>query len=47
VGSAAPGFRWTRAQLDQLQGALADDTLPPVLARTWADILHDQRRFDG
>ncbi|WP_181010018.1 aminopeptidase N [Ornithinimicrobium sufpigmenti] len=45
VGRAAPGFRWTPGQLEHLQRALDDDTLPPVLARTWADVLHDQRRL--
>ena len=44
VGRAAPQFRWTRPQLGALEGALAAPGLPPVLARTWADLLHDQRR---
>ena len=47
VGRAAPGFRWTTEQLDQLERALGQDALPPVLARTWADVLHDQRRLEG
>lgn len=47
VGRAAPGFRWTPAQLADLERVLGEDTLPPVLARTWADVLHDQRRLGG
>ena len=47
VGRAAPGFRWTPEQLDELETVLREDTLPPVLARTWADVLHDQRRLGG
>ncbi|QFG68755.1 aminopeptidase N [Ornithinimicrobium pratense] len=47
VGRAAPGFRWTLAQQADLERALGEDTLPPVLARTWADVLHDQRRLGG
>ncbi|AXH95119.1 aminopeptidase N [Ornithinimicrobium avium] len=46
VGRAAPQFRWTDAQLVALDDAVAGSDLPPVLARTWADLLHDQRRHD-
>jgi aminopeptidase N len=47
VGRAAPGFRWTPDQLADLEQVLDAGSLPPVLARTWADVLHDQRRLDG
>ena len=45
VGRAAPGFRWSPEQLEALGSAVSGDgtDLPPVLARTWADVLHDQR----
>lgn len=44
VGRATPTFRWSSEQRAALEHALQDHTLPPVLARTWADLLHDQRR---
>jgi aminopeptidase N len=44
VGRATPQFRWTAGQLSDLDGVLAEPGLPPVLARTWSDLLHDQRR---
>ncbi|MGO0576224.1 aminopeptidase N [Ornithinimicrobium panacihumi] len=44
VGRATPAFRWTPQQLADLRSTLTDESLPPVLARTWADILHDQTR---
>ncbi|MGD8149063.1 aminopeptidase N [Ornithinimicrobium sp. Y1694] len=43
VGRAAPGFRWNDDQLADLESVLAEGGLPPVLARTWSDVLHDQR----
>ncbi|GGK74562.1 aminopeptidase N [Ornithinimicrobium pekingense] len=46
VGRATPRFRWTGAQLAALEEVLGRPGLPPVLARTWADLLHDQRRAD-
>ena len=44
VGRGTPAFRWTPEQLDVLDGVLADGGLSPVLARSWADLLHDQRQ---
>ena len=44
VGRATPQFRWEQEQLTALGAAVAGPGLPPVLARTWADLLHDQRR---
>ncbi|MDO5738695.1 MAG: aminopeptidase N [Ornithinimicrobium sp.] len=45
VGRCSPAFRWTPAQLAALEAILAEGDLPPVLARTWADLLYDQRRI--
>ncbi len=44
VGRATPRFRWDDSQLAALEHALGGPGLPPVLARTWSDLLHDQRR---
>ncbi|MFC6421403.1 aminopeptidase N [Ornithinimicrobium tianjinense] len=43
VGRATPAFRWRADQLALLDAALARPDLAPVLARTWADLAHDQR----
>ncbi|GAA1182723.1 aminopeptidase N [Ornithinimicrobium humiphilum] len=47
VGRATPGFRWRAEHLAALEAVLDAGDLPPVLARTWADVLHDQRQADG
>ena len=42
AGRAAPSFRWRPEQLAALARALDAEDLPPALARTWADLAHDQ-----
>lgn len=45
VARATPHLRWHGDQLEALAAAAARADLPPVLARAWADLLHDQRRL--
>ena len=42
AGRSAPSFRWRPEQLAALRAAARLDGLPPALARSWADLAHDQ-----